>query len=200
MLIAPTKSNLVSTKKSLALSKVGFELLDRKRNVLVREMMALIERAEEVQAKIGVIYNKAYAALKKANITLGVCEDFALTVPKDTSLNLSFKSVMGIEIPIVTMEEKKNKIPFGFNSTNSELDKAYASFQDVKKWTLIFSEVESSIYLLANAIKKTQKRANALKNVIIPRFDVDIRTISEALEEKEREEFSRLKVIKGNKK
>ena len=46
--LAPTKGNLIATKKSYALAKLGFDLLDRKRNILVREMMALIDRAEEI--------------------------------------------------------------------------------------------------------------------------------------------------------
>ena len=58
------------------------------------------------------------------------------------------------------------------------------------------AEVEISIYRLAQAIKKAQKRANALKNIVIPDLDNTIRFITEALEEKEREEFVRLKVIK----
>ena len=65
--------------------------------------------------------------------------------------------------------------------------------------TVELAEVENSVYRLANAIRKTQKRANALKNIIIPRFDETVKFITEALEEKDREEFSRLKVIKRQK-
>ena len=59
------------------------------------------------------------------------------------------------------------------------------------------AEIENSVYRLAVAINKTQSRANALKNVIIPDLDDTCKYITDALEEKEREEFSRLKVIKG---
>ena len=48
-------------------------------------------------------------------------------------------------------------------------------------------------------IKKTQKRANALKNIIIPRYTSTVKYITDSLEEKEREDFSRLKVIKAQK-
>lgn len=65
--------------------------------------------------------------------------------------------------------------------------------------TAVLAEVENSVYRLADAIKKTQKRANALKNVMIPKFEATVKFITEALEEKEREEFSRLKVIKSQK-
>ena len=65
--------------------------------------------------------------------------------------------------------------------------------------SVVLAEVENSVYRLANEIKKTQRRANALKNIIIPQFEQTVKFISDALEEKEREEFSRLKVIKKTK-
>lgn len=198
--IAPTKGNLIATKKSYELSKVGFELLDKKRNILIREMMTLIEKAEEIQNNIDVTYQKAFGLLHKANIALGVCEELSLAVPVESRIKLSFRSVMGVEIPIVQFMDMENaSIPFGLFNSNSDLDKAYACFREVRRLTATLAEVESSVYLLANAIKKTQKRANALKNVMIPRFEQTISFITDALEEKEREEFSRLKVIKTNK-
>lgn len=198
---APTKGNLIATKKSYELAKLGFELLDRKRNILVKEMMALIERAEEIQKSINSTYSKAFAMLKKAHIALGVCEELAHSVPEENGLSLSFRSVMGVEIPIVHFTERQDSgVPFGLSNSNSDLDKAYSCFREVSKLTANLAEVETSVYLLATAIKKTQKRANALKNIMIPKFEIMIKSITEALEEKEREEFSRLKVIKNQKK
>lgn len=197
--VAPTKGNLISSKKSLSLAKVGFELLDRKRNILIREMMALISRAEKIQESIDSTYSRAYLALQKANITLGICNELSESVPIEDSLDLSYKSIMGVEIPIVSSNVRDTgHIPFGLYGTNSDLDNAYNCFVEVKKLTIELAEVETSVYLLANAIKKTQKRANALKNVMIPKFEKSVKIITEALEEKEREEFSRLKVIKKN--
>ena len=199
--IAPTKGNLIATKKTFSLSKLGFDLLDRKRNILVREMMALIDRAEEIQNEIDSTYSKAFMTLRKANIALGICDELSQAVPVEDSINLSFRSVMGVEIPIVQFKEQDNTdIPFGLYGSNSDLDKAYSCFREVRRLTANLAEVETSVYLLAGAIKKTQKRANALKNIMIPKFEDMIKSITDALEEKEREEFSRLKVIKKNKK
>lgn len=196
----PTKGNLITTKKSLELAKVGFELLDRKRNILIREMMTLIDRAAEIQDKIDITYSRAYLALQKANTTLGICEELAGTVPEDDTLALSYRSVMGVEIPIVSIDTPdKTDVPFGLYGTNSVLDEAYLRFIEVKELTADLAEVENSVYRLADAIKKTQKRANALKNIMIPRFEETVKFITEALEEKDREEFSRLKVIKRQK-
>lgn len=198
--VFPTKSNLMATKKSLALSKQGYELMDRKRNILVREMMQLIDRAAEIQSKIEVAYSSAYRALQRANVTLGMVGDFAKSVPEEKGLSLEFRSVMGVELPIVHLEPREQtEFYYGLYSTNSQLDDVYFQFEEVKRLTVELAEVEGSVYRLAVAIKKTQKRANALNNIMIPKFTSTIKFITEALEEKEREEFSRLKVIKRQK-
>ena len=105
---------------------------------------------------------------------------------------------MGVELPTVRLHST-SYANYPLSSTNSMLDEAYEQFRRVKELTVELAEIGSSVYLLANAIRKTQKRANALKNIMIPQFRVTIKDITEALEEKEREDFSRLKVIKQQK-
>lgn len=197
--IFPTKGNLINAKKTLDLAQVGFDLLDRKRNILVREMMALIDRAENIQNSIDDCYASAYLALQRANVAHGFCDAIAESVPIDNGLSLSSRSVMGVEIPLLTLAERPVKLSYGFQNTSSLVDEAYIQFDRVKKLTVELAEVENSVYRLASAVSKTQKRANALKNIIIPRYTSVVHTITEALEEKEREDFSRLKVIKAQK-
>ena len=197
--IVPTKGNLLATKKSLSLARTGFELMDRKRNILIREMMALIERANELQDKIDKTYEEAYAALQMANVTLGICDKIAETVPYDDNLNVAYRSVMGVEIPMVSLERTPPTLSYGLKDTNAMMDDAYLKFREVKYLTAELAEVENSVYRLADNVKKTQKRANALKNIMIPRFEETVKFITDALEEKDREEFSRLKVIKRQK-
>lgn len=197
--IVPTKGNLLATKKSLSLARTGFELMDRKRNILIREMMALIERANEIQDKIDSTYEEAYAALQMASVTLGMCDKIAETVPYDDNLNVAYRSVMGVEIPMVSLERTPPTLSYGLMETNSMMDNAFLKFREVKYLTAELAEVENSVYRLADNVKKTQKRANALKNIMIPRFEETVKFITDALEEKDREEFSRLKVIKRQK-
>lgn len=198
--VSPTKANLMSAKKSLALAKIGYSLLDRKRNILVRETMGLIDSAKDIQGQIDRSFQEAYKALEDANITLGLCDELASAIPIENGLSISSRSVMGVEIPTVTLEPTSQmKNYYGFYSTNSLLDEAYFKFDRVKKLTAQLLEIENSVYRLASAISKTQKRANALKNIVIPRFKSQVSTISESLEEKELEEHSRLKMIKKQK-
>ena len=197
--VFPTKGNLINTNKSRDLAKVGFELLDRKRNIIVREMMQLIDRAAVIQSQIDSCYAEAYQALQRANVAHGVCDDIAASVPVENGLELTVRSVMGVEIPMVKLDAEPVSLRYGFMSTSSLVDEAYIKFDRVKKLTAELAEVENSVYRLATAVNKTQKRANALKNIIIPRLTSTVKFITDSLEEKEREDFSRLKVIKAQK-
>ena len=194
--LLPTKGNLVAAKRSRALAKTGYELMDRKRNILIRELMAHMEDAQELQSQIDTVFTQAYAALQAANIRLGVCDRIAETVTVDDSLSIQYRSVMGVELPHIPGRSPAPRPEYGLSETSSLLDDCYLKFYKVKELTRRLAEVETSIYRLAQSIKKAQKRANALQNIVIPGLDENIRFITDALEEKEREEFVRLKVIK----
>ena len=197
--VFPTKGNLIASKKALQLAALGYELLDRKRNILIRELMGLVDKAGELRASIEETYVEAYAALQLANISLGLVTPYAECVPVEKGLEITSRSVMGVELPQIKLEEKPLKVTYGFSQTTSQLDKAFIAFDKLKKKTVLLAEVENSIYRLSAAIKKTQRRANALQNIIIPRNQAIVKFISDSLDEKEREEFSRLKVIKASK-
>ena len=186
--ISPTKGNLIKIKNSLALARTGYELMDRKRNILVRETMLLMDKANSLQDRIVSTYMRAYRALMLANISLGIVDDIAEAAPLDDSIKIKSRSVMGVVLPRVSIDNKPVKNTFGFHRTDVSLDE--------KRLAAELAEIESSVYRLSEAIRKTQKRANALKNIVIPRFESQIKFITEVLDEREREEFSRLKVIK----
>ncbi len=194
-----TKGNLMNARNSLKIADKGYELLDRKRKLLMREMTSLMDRAKALQGRISETFHQAYDALRKANLTLGIdnVEFLAEAITEEQGVDIKFYSVMGVEIPLVRgLNEEKMDPGMSLYQTNIYFDKAVYSFCEVKKLVYELAEVENGIYRLASNIRKTQKRANALKNIMIPRYTALVADISAALEEKEREEFSRLKVIK----
>ncbi len=194
----PTKGNLMLARNSLSLSRMGYDLMDRKRNILIREITELIQKAADVQSQIDETFRSAYAALQKANIENGISrvELIAGTIPVDESIRVKTRSVMGVEIPLVESSEADMKPTYAFYSARNSLEEARAAFVRVKELTLQLSMIENAAYRLAMNIKRTQKRANALQNITIPHYEQLVHDISDALEEKEREEFTRLKVIK----
>ena len=197
----PTKGNLILAKNSLALASQGYELMDKKRNILLRELMGLIDQAKDIQSEIDSTFREAYQALQKANIELGIhyVQDIAASVPLEQSIRIKSRSIMGTEIPLVQSQSDWPNLTYAFYSSSEALDRARMNFEKVKELTIKLSMVENSAYRLASSIRKTQKRANALKNITIPTYQNLVTTISNALEEKDREEFTRLKVIKRSK-
>ena len=198
--VVPTKGNLIAMKKSLQLANLGYNLMDQKRNVLIKEMMTLLDDVKLIRDQITTSYQEAYDALQEANISMGLITDIVNSTPEDYGISIAYRSVMGVEIPKIAYDKQPLKMTYDIERSNSKVDYAYNCFYNVKQLTVLLAEVENSVYRLANTIRKTQKRANALRNISIPRFESTIKVISEALEEKEREEFTRQKVIKEMKK
>lgn len=196
--VAPTKSNLLSAKTSLEFSKKGYDLLDRKRNVLIREMMSKIDRAKDVQEKINSVFREAYEALRAANLTEGIStvENIAEAIAETHDFEVILRSVMGVEVPSVKYEKKKLEPTYSFYRTNNAFDVAVKKFQEVKYLVYNLAEIENSVYRLAVEVKRTQRRTNALQNIQIPKYSSMVKHIQEALDEREREDFFRLKMVK----
>lgn len=199
--LAPTKGNLMTAKNTLRLSRQGYEMLDKKRNILICEMMTLIEEAKEVEAQIEQTFADAYRALESANLIMGVSHvsNLARSAVLENGVSIDLRSVMGVEIPVVNIDEPHGRPIYSFYGTSSALDEACVKFSSVKRLTVRLTEIENAVYRLAMNIKKTQKRANALENITIPMYENLSKEIQIALEEKDREEHSRLKLIKKTK-
>ena len=106
------------------------------------------------------------------------------------------KSIMGVEIPEIRHQEEELIHYYSFYHTNTALDVAMQKFHEVKLLLYELSEIEDSVYKLAMEVKRTQKRTNALQNIQIPKYEEIVGKILEVLEEREREDFFRLKVVK----
>ena len=160
----PTKGNLMLAKNSLALAHQGYGLMDKKRNILLQELMSLIDEAKEIQEKIDTTFTKAYACLQRANIEHGISkvQELAYTVPIEESIRIQTRSIMGTEIPHVKYDAKQNDLTYSFSTTHESIDIAREAFREVKDLTIKLSMVENAAYRVPTNIKKTQKRANAL--------------------------------------
>lgn len=196
--LAPTKANLMKSQSMLGFSKKGFDLLDRKRNVLIREVMSLVSRAENIQALISEIFKDAYESLQFTNIIIGtsIVNELASSIDKGEDYEILLQSVMGVEIPKVKYEKKDLQPAYGLYRTNATFDNALTKFTEVKYLLYELAEIETTVYKLAMEIKKTQKRANGLEKIQIPKYTQLVYEIENALEEKEREDFFRLKKVK----
>ncbi|WP_300408528.1 V-type ATP synthase subunit D [Lagierella sp.] len=200
--MAYTKGNLIKLKKSLNFAKKGFNLLDRKRVVLIREMMSLVDKAKELEGRIGQEFSKAYALLNQMNLILGKenLDNITDAIPKEKSYEILYRSVMGATVPnIIVQKDDSTPLTFGIHDTNAGFDNLLLEFKKIRNLIYELTEIENAVFNLASEINKTQKRANALEKIQIPKLEKDIKKIEEILEGKEIEEFFRLKKVKSKK-
>ena len=159
--VVPTKGNLIAMK-SLQLANLGYNLMDQKRNVLIKEeMMTLLDDVKLIRDQITSSYQEAYDALQEANISMGLITDIVNSTPEGYGISIAYRSVMGVEIPKIAYDKQPLKMTYDIERSNSKVDYAYNCFYNVKQLTVLLAEVENSVYRLANTIRKTQKRANA---------------------------------------
>ncbi len=197
--ISPTRSNLLRIKHDLQFARVGYEILDRKREVLTSELIRLAHTAEELQARVWKQLEEAYAGLKRAELTMGrdQVEWAAMAVSKTIEVQVKFRGVMGVPIPLVDAKGGPPKIPYSLGNTTAALDEASLAFRKVLEELAELSELETSVWRLAGELRKTQRRVNALQYIFIPNYMETYTFIVASLEERERQETFRLKLLKN---
>ncbi len=199
--VSPTKSKLIETKRSLVLAREGHTLLDKKRNVLIREMMRLIDSAREIQENMEIVFTNAYESFQKANLSIGIehVEEVGIAIEEFSDLAIRLKSIMGVEIPEIDDISEEIRLSYGFVKTDANLDGAHKSFKKALSLIANLAEIETTVYRLAREIKKTQRRVNALENVLIPQYEETVKFIESYIEETERDDFFRMKRLKQKK-
>jgi len=197
--IRPTRINLIRTKKTLKLSKSGLDVLERKRNVLMRELRHFIYDARKLREEVTLVLARAFQSLIESKVLMGseTVENVALAFSSKANFVLDHRSIMGVLVPVVDFQMEKDVKPdYGFADTSISLDKAFKDFSNVLEPIAQLAELEGAAFKLANDVQKTQKRVNALKHVFIPMYSETVKYIELVLEEKEREEFIRMKTAK----
>ncbi len=197
--VSPTRINLIQTKKTLSLAESGREILERKRDILLRELRNSIYDAEKIRDDLLEALAKAYQSLKEANMAKGseTVTNVALGSSYEAGFLLDFRSIMGVTVPTVEFQSEPDPKPdYGFANTSAELDKAFKQFYSVLKLTADLAKAEGTTFQIANDVRRTQRRVNALNHVLIPMYRNITKRIELVLEEKDREEFVRTKRIK----
>jgi V/A-type H+-transporting ATPase subunit D len=197
--VSPTRINLIQTKKTLALAESGRTILERKRDILLRELRHSIYEAEKARENLTEALAKAYESLNEANIAKGsdAVENVALGSSREADFLLDYRSIMGVTVPVLEFQsETEVKPDYGFGNTSAKLDKAFKQFYAVLEVVAELARAEGITFQIANDIRKTQRRVNALDHVLIPSYRETVKRIELVLEEREREEFVRTKRIK----
>lgn len=196
--IAPTKSNLLVLKRQLAFAEEGYDLLEQKRQILIFELMSRLGRARDAEQNASDALRRAYAALREAQLDVGseAIDQAAMAVTVEHNVELSDQHLMGMKIPRVTVQTEPVSVSFGVGGTSASTDAAMSRFIEVLPLLAELAELENAVMRLARELRKTQRRCNALSKIFMPDYRETIGYIVGSLEERERESFVILKMIR----
>ncbi|HEY8109677.1 MAG TPA: V-type ATP synthase subunit D [Candidatus Nitrosotenuis sp.] len=199
--VAATKIELLKYKRSSQVAVMVQKILDDKRKVLLKNIEEMITEANKARGGIWDPLQDVYKSVNDAYLSLGTStvDSVAQSTPAVMEVDTKIKRIVDVSIPTLNVTEKDTKsMPYGFADTNSSIDRAAKQIKALLPKICKAAEYENSIFALAKALEKTQKLLNALENVIIPQYRLRIKFILSTLEEREREEFARLKKVKAS--
>jgi len=184
----------------LQVSTMVHKILDDKREVLLKKIDEMIEEANRTRGDIWSPLTDIYSAVYDSYMSLGTStlESISDSTPGIMEVNVDVRRIVDVKIPTLKIktEEAGQELSYGFSETNVYVDKASKLIKNMLPQICKAAEYENAIFSLAKELEKTQKLINALEFVIIPQYQNAISFIKGTLEEREREEFVRLKKVK----
>ncbi len=195
---APTKTNLIRLRNDLKFAQQGYDLLDQKRNILIIELLALLDQTVDFQNRVETALAKAYEALGEAVFDMGKLKLQYLTGAVNISTNITVRSrrVMGVSLPVIETEFTEHAPYYSPMGNSFWIDSSLCFFKEVLKLLGKLSELKISVLRLANEVKKTIRKVNALEKIAIPNLKETVHYIESRLEENERDMFVLMKMVK----
>lgn len=194
----PTKSNLIKLQESLKITKQGHELLERKRLILSKELEKYVLKEKQVEQELFNMMDEGKALVRNVNIDIGIDNftNISNGVKIDDYIDIKNKTLMGCEIPSAVHKNEVVKRNYGFYNTTHIVDEAIFKFNEIQEKLIEYAILKNTVSRLKAEINRVGERANALQNIIIPENEKNLKQISNIIDEREREEFARLKVVK----
>ena len=193
-----TKTNLMNLSRELEFARLGYELLDQKRNILVLELLAMVDQASDFEKQVQKALAKAFSSFEQSVLNGGKLQLMNVTGAVDISSSISLRQrkVMGVRLPVVETEFHENPPYFSPAGTSFWVDDSIEGFKDALKLMGRLAELKVSIFRLAREVKRTIRKVNALERIAIPELDIAVKQIRDRLEENEREMFTLMKLVK----
>ena len=197
--IAPTKTNLLKVRRDLEFARLGHELLDQKRNILVIELLTLVDQAVDFQDRVDKHLAEAYHTLEEAVLSMGKLRVAHLSsaIHIEASTRIDQRRVMGVQLPVVETTFTTHAPYFSPLGTSFWVDGSMKEFKQALEMMGRLAELKISIMRLAREVKKTIRKVNALEKIAIPDLRGMVQFIQNRLEENEREMFILMKMVKA---
>ena len=196
---APTKTNLIQEKRNLQLALQGYDLLEKKREILVIELLKRMNELELIEKDIDERTKAAYAVLKKMLLSVG--RERALSIASGPVQEVSLKemrvNIAGLMLPSLQVQMGEPSLNYSFINTFAVCDETVVEFSELLKLLATSAGLRSIVWRLAREVKKTQRRVNALDKMVIPRSRNIKAFIESSLDERDRESLFAVKQLKN---
>ena len=197
--VAPTKTNLLKLKHELEFARLGYELLDQKRNILINELLNLVDQAVDFQEKVDASLSEAYTGFESAALAMGKRKtvSIASAVNIRSSIKIRERKVMGVPLPQVDTDYEEHPPYYSPRETSFWVDASILRFKAALELMGRLAELKVSIMRLAAEVKKTIRKVNALEKIAIPDLKETVGFIQNRLEENERDMIILMKMVKN---
>jgi len=162
------------------------------------EFFNAIAEIKEARQSVENTLSEAFSSLTQAKMVMGPSRviEFAYASKVQTDISIATRSMMGVRVPVMSVEQHVPELPYSLPDSSARLDTMSVKFREALKSLIRLAEIESTVKRLALEIERTKRRVSALETIVIPRLDATARFVRLALEEREREDFIRLKMIR----
>ena len=196
-----TRTNLMDLKNQIIISKGGLEILKDKEDALIAEFMQNIRKTKKMRSEMQETINDGLEKLNTAYDLNGQTKTnlIAMSTTPQTNITITNTNIMGVLTPKIqthNISRKPDERGYAINDTDESIDKTADIFENVLKKTLEVGEIENNALILGSEITKTRTKANAIEKNIIPNLYSDEKQIKRDLNERERQEISKIKRIK----
>lgn len=199
--VAPTKSNLLKEKETLALAEEGYDLLERKREILMLELMKRIDEVRSLERELRRRSGTAYPVLRRMLLAAGrdSARELAAGVKADFAARERRVQVTGISMPALEAVAPEHRLQVSFMNSSADSDETAAEFSALLEVIASMASQRAIVWRLAKEVRRTQRRVNALEKMVIPESKVIKAFIESSLEEREREAVFSSKLLKARK-
>ncbi len=199
--VSPTRMELLAVKGQIGLAEQGRDLLKEKRNALMKEFMKIADAVMSGSDELERVAMSARRALMRAEALDGpeVVHSAAFAAQGELSLSVEGSFVMGVPVPIIEQKSAARAVVdrgYSLSGTSSRIDETANRFEEEIDLLIELASSELRLRRLAEEIRKTSRRVNALENILIPRLHARKGYIEMVLEERAREDLFRLKTVK----
>lgn len=197
--IAPTRSNLLQRRDQRKLAVRGADLLKRKRDALVAEFFDLVKVSLEARRHLTEASREAYFALFLANAWDGpeAVGSLALAQGSRLEVSLVMQNIFGVKVPQVQPPTFDERLPFSPIGAGAQTLAAARQFRKLTEALIEVAATETRLRRIGEEINKTNRRVNALEQLVIPNINIEIRQIRSVLDQRALEEVTVLKRIKA---